>query len=188
MSATAAAQQPVPLLPPSPDELGSPSPGEGQQLPLTPPPADQAAPSQAPAASPSPGRVFCDQNVTFQVAHPASVPENYRQFLGIWSDAAWTPQLCAALIVESVTEDGTATVTYAFGPIGPVSRTPGGRIPGNRNPGGVLRGTGIIRDGELRFQNNDGTQYAFKPFYADLAGRLTAPEGQTYEAVFKRTY
>ena len=30
----------------------------------------------------------------------AVIPERYRPFVGIWSDAAWTPQLCAALIVE----------------------------------------------------------------------------------------
>ena len=54
--------------------------------------------------------------------------------------------------------------------------------------GGVLHGTGIVRDGELRFQNNDGSQYSFKPFYADLAGRLTTPQGQSYEAIFKKTY
>ena len=122
--------------------------------------------------------MFCGQNVPASVADPGSVPETYRSFIGIWSDAAWTPQLCAALIVETVTGDGTATITYAFGPIG----------SGNRAPGGILHGTGIVRDGELRFQNNDGSQYSFKPFYADLAGRLTTPQGQTYEAVFKKTY
>ena len=136
----------------------------GSASPLAPPPAQS--------------RVFCGQNVPASVADPGSVPEIYRSFIGIWSDAAWTPQLCAALIVETVTGDGTATITYAFGPIG----------SGNRAPGGILHGTGIVRDGELRFQNNDGSQYVFKTFYADLAGRLTTPQGQTYEAVFKKTY
>ena len=109
---------------------------------------------------------------------PCSRPGVHRPLIGIWSDAAWTPQLCAALIVETVAADGTATITYAFGPIG----------SGNRAPGGVLHGTGIVRDGELKFQNNDGSQYAFKPFYADLAGRLTTPQGQSFDAVFKKTY
>ena len=95
-----------------------------------------------------------------------SVPETYRPLIGIWSDAAWTPQLCAALIVETVAADGTATITYAFR---------ADRF-GKSRPRRVLHGTGIVRDGELKFQNNDGSQYAFKPFYADLAGRLTTPQ------------
>ena len=45
----------------------------------------------------------------------------------------------------------------------------------------------IIRDGELRFQNSDGSQFAFRPLYADLDGKLTTPQGQTHEALFKQT-
>ena len=51
----------------------------------------------------------------------------------------------------------------------------------------ALHGSGVIRDGELRFQNSDGSQFAFRPLYADLAGRLTTPQGQSYEAIFKKT-
>jgi hypothetical protein len=50
-----------------------------------------------------------------------------------------------------------------------------------------LHGTGIIRDGELRFQNSDGTQFTFRPGIADLIGRMTTPSGQSYEAAFKKT-
>jgi hypothetical protein len=56
-----------------------------------------------------------------------------------------------------------------------------------RGARGILHGTGIIRDGELRFQNSDGSQFAFRPLYADLGGRLSTPQGQSYEAVFKKT-
>ena len=72
----------------------------------------------------------------------------YRQFLpGIFSDASWNPQLCAALIVEKIAADGTATITYVFGPM----------TSGGRPPGGVLHGTGIVKDGALLFwQNSDG--------------------------------
>ena len=72
--------------------------------------------------------------------------------------------------------DGTATILYAFGPMG-----------ANRGIGGVLHGTGIIRDGELRFQNSDGSQFAFRPIYSDMSGRLTTPKGQIFEAIFKKT-
>ena len=122
-------------------------------------------------------RVFCEQPVTVHLADPDTVAERYRPFIGIWSDASWTPQLCAALIVETVAPDGTATILYAFGPMGSNAR----------EPGGVLQGTGIIRDGELRFQNSDGSQFAFRALYADLDGRLTTPTDQTYQAVFKKT-
>ena len=72
--------------------------------------------------------------------------------------------------------DGSASIVYVYGPLG----------SNNRRPGGVLHGTGIIRDGELRFQNSDGTQFAFRPLYADLDGRLTTPQGQSYQSVFKK--
>jgi len=157
-SGAALAQQPTPLVP-TPDQ------------PL--PPAAAAPPAEA-----GPSRVFCGQTVTSHLADPASVPEPYRPFIGLWSDAAWTPQLCAALVVESVAQDGTATITYAFGPIG----------SGNQKQGGVLHGTGVVQDGELKFQNNDGSQYGFKPFYSDLIGHLTMAKGDNYEAIFKKTF
>jgi hypothetical protein len=153
---------------------------------LAPPPAASPAgaatepptgtPQVAPGTEPT-GRVFCEQPVTVQLADPGTIPERFRPFVGIWSDASWTPQLCAALIVERVTPDGTAAIVYVFGPM---SANP-------RGARGILHGTGIIRDGELRFQNSDGSQFAFRPLYADLGGRLSTPQGQSYEAVFKKT-
>jgi hypothetical protein len=192
-SATAAvAQQSLP--PPTPLYQGSPAPRsiESETLPPLAPTPQQAAPSSIaapsiPAPPPSPpapavggpttDRVFCDQAIAIHFIDPAMMPASYRPFVGIWSDASWTPQLCAALIVENVQPDGTAALVYVFGPMG--SNT--------RRPGGVLHGTGIIRDGELRFQNSDGSQFAFRPLYGDLDGRLTTPQGQSYQAVFKKT-
>lgn len=138
---------------------------------MTPPPP----PAREVAAPPAAERVFCNQPVSVHVTDPASVPERYRPFIGMWSDASWTPQICAALVVENVASDGTATIVYAFGPMG-----------SNHGTGGVLHGTGIVQNGELRFQNSDGSQYAFKPLFADLDGHLTTPKGQSYGAVFKR--
>ena len=42
-----------------------------------------------PPAEPQAGRVFCEQNVSYRLAEPLTVPEPYRRFLGVWSDAAW---------------------------------------------------------------------------------------------------
>ena len=137
------------------------------------------ASAQAPPTTgePQPGRVFCDQRVTYRIAEPATVPEPYRGFLGAWSDAAWDANTCAALIVENIDPDGTAAIIYAYGPLGSSARV----------TGGTLHGTGTIRDGELRFQNSDGTQFAFRPGIADLIGRMTTPNGQSYQAAFKKT-
>lgn len=138
-----------------------------------------AAWAQAPpiTGEPQPGRVFCDQGVKYRIAEPATVPEPYRSFLGAWSDAAWDANTCAALIVENIDPDGTASIIYAYGPLGSSARL----------AGGTLHGTGIIRDGELRFQNSDGTQFTFRRGIADLIGRMTTPSGQSYEAAFKKT-
>jgi hypothetical protein len=165
---------PLPSAPTAPPVISSTPPAALPPLPAPAPPPAAAAPV---AAGPATQRVFCDQPVTVRLADRDGIPDPYRQFIGIWSDAAWTPQLCAALVVETVQPDGTASIVYAFGPMG--SNT--------RRPGGVLHGIGVIRDGELRFQNSDGTQFAFRPLYADLDGRLTTPQGQNYQAVFKRT-
>ena len=185
--------------PPSPPGPLPPATGEPQPLPppapsTVPPPAPPAAirpaaparpaaipralpPPPAAAAEPYGGRVLCEQNVSFRLVPPDAVPEPYRAFVGLFSDAAWTPLLCAALIVESVDPDGIASIIYVYGPM--ESNMPG--------KGGVLHGTGIIRDGTLRFQNTDGSQFAFRPLYSDLDGRLTTPRGESYGAIFKKT-
>jgi hypothetical protein len=131
-----------------------------------------------PVAEPQGGRVFCEQSVGYRIPEPSAVPESYRRFLGAWSDAAWDANTCAALIVDDVKPDGTASIIYVYGPLGPNARA----------PGGVLHGTGVIRDDELRFQNSDGTRFTFRPTIADLLGQMTTPNGQTYQAAFKKTF
>ena len=131
-----------PLAPVAPAPEAARPPDTTPRAGLAPPPAASpaGAPMSAPGSAPG-GRVFCEQPVAVQLGDPAAVPERFRPFIGIWSDASWTPQLCAALIVEQITPDGTATIVYVFGPMGANPR--GAR--------GILHGTGIIRDGELRF-------------------------------------
>jgi len=172
-----AQQQPTPLFDAQPlPPLTQPAPDQSAPAPQPMPPAAPAQPAPAPAAQA--GRVFCGQSITAHAVDPHSVPEPYRQFVGIFSDAAWNAQLCAALVVEKIGDDGTATITYAFGPLD----------SGSKTPGGVLHGTGVVKDGALLFQNSDGSQYAFQPFYSDLSGKWTTPQGQTYEAIFKRAF
>jgi hypothetical protein len=175
-SSAAPAQQspaPIPLYPGAPPPAIPP-------LPLPPVVTSPVTPNEVPASpmfSPRLERIFCEQPVNVQLGDLDAVPPRFRAFIGMFSDASWTPLLCAALVVENVAADGTATIVYAFGPMG----------SNDHLPGGVLRGTGIITDGELRFQNADGSQFAFRPLYGDLDGHLTTPQGRTYEAIFKRT-
>jgi hypothetical protein len=154
----------------------APTPNPGASVGQPPPPTVPQSLRAQPAASP-PDRVFCEQDVSFQVADPATIPDSYRRFVGIWSDAAWDAHTCAALIVQDVKADGTASIVYIFGPQGPT--TPG--------PGGVLHGTGVIRGDELRFQNSDGSQFAFLPGIVDMTGHLINPKGESFEATFKQT-
>lgn len=142
--------------------------------------ASAAAAQPLPPAAPQPAnaRFFCGQSVGVALTPPAQVPRAYRRFLGVWSDAAWGPNACAALVVESIDRTGTAKILYIYGPLD---------ASGPR-PGGVLRGTGIIRGGALRFQNSDGTQFAFRPEIADLTGRMTTPRGDSFTAIFKKSF
>jgi hypothetical protein len=151
------------------------APNPGPPLGEPPTAAPQSLPTQ-PVETPG-GRVFCEQNVNFRIADSATIPEDYRRFVGIWSDAAWDVHTCAALIVQDVKADGTASIVYVFGPPGP--STPG--------PGGVLHGTGVIRGDELRFQNSDGSQFAFRPGIVDLTGHLINAKGESFETTFKQT-
>jgi len=163
---------------PAPDAPMPDAPMPGAPMPGAPSPPAAAPPGTVPpAAAPPEGRVFCNQRVSFTLAPRDSVPAAYRDFVGIFSDAAWTPRLCAALIVENVSPDGLATIVYVFGSMGTSAAG-----------GGVLNGTGIVRHGELKFQNSDGTQFSFSPFYSDLDGHLMIPRGQTYETIFKRAF
>src|SRR5258705_11803965 len=72
------AASPAPSVPPTP-----------VPLPATLPPAPTAsAPTPAgPATQP----VFSGQPVTIRLADRAAIPNPYRPFIGIWSDAAWNP-------------------------------------------------------------------------------------------------
>ncbi len=168
------------LLIAAPATAQAPPAAEAPQAPEPRAPEPQAPGPQAvepQAAEPQSGRVFCGQNVTYGLADPSAVADEYRRFVGVWSDAAWDAHTCAALIVEGIKPDGTASIMYIFGPQGSSSRA----------PGGVLHGTGAVRGGELRFQNSDGSQFAFRPGIVDLVGHLINPKGESFEATFKQT-
>jgi hypothetical protein len=180
-AAAAAAQT---ALPPQTVPQGRPLPAPTTE-PAPPPAADQApAPAEQPPApaEQQSARVFCDQNVAVRLDDPASAPDQYRRFIGVWSDAAWDARTCAALIVQRVEPDGNASIVYIYGPEGARSTV----------PRAILHGTGVIKDGELRFQNSDGSQYAFRPRLVDtevvdMVGHWINPKGDSFQATFKQT-
>lgn len=171
------------ILLPAAAALAQAPPPEPSQLPgLQPPPAAPTPEPSEPLAAPTEsagqsGRVFCDQTVEYHLADPSAVPDQYRRFVGVWSDAAWDVRTCAALIVEGVAPDGTASIVYVYGPQG----------SGSSVAGAVLHGTGVVRNGELRFQNSDGSQYAFRPGIVDMTGHWIDPKGESFAATFKAT-
>ena len=174
-----AAMAQVPLSTGAPQSLAPPPAAPQSAMPPAPgpqQPAPQSPGSPQAGVAPS-GRVFCEQNVDVELAAPDTVPERYRRFLGIWSDAAWDAHTCAALIVQDIKADGTASIIYIFGPQGSSSSA----------PGGVLHGTGVIRGGELRFQNSDGSQFAFQPGIVDMTGHMINPQGESFESKFMQT-
>jgi len=65
-----------------------------------------------------------------------------------------TPIPAPPLIGDNVDPDGTASIIYVYGPLGSGARV------ARRDFG---HGTGVIRDGELRFQNSDGTTVRVPP-------------------------
>src|SRR5262249_53250740 len=133
------AQQPVPLLPDrgprsiQPEPLppiapGQPSPPDAR--PSEPPAGGgpNLPPAAAVPAGPQETREFCSQSVDYALAPRDGIPAQYREFIGIWSDASWTPQLCAALIVQNVRPDGTASIVFGIGPVSAPPRAAGGVI------------------------------------------------------------
>ena len=130
-----AQQQPTLLFtPPSSPPISSQAPPD-QGAP--PPPAAPAQPEPPPAPA---ARVFCGQNVTAQAADPRSVPDPYRQLVGIFSDAAWNAQLCAALVVEKLTPQLTALVSALVRRAQRGRRAADGRADDARGPANLPEG------------------------------------------------
>jgi Trypsin-like peptidase domain len=112
------------------------------------------APSAPPTGQPSPmtATVLCGREVSYFLNETAT-NEVYSKFVGVWT-GLWNnaSRLCGALVVEKVSPDGTAEVTYIFGP----SR-PGTAISWKRQ-----HSIGVIRaDGKLSFRDDQGSTFVF---------------------------
>lgn len=121
-------------------------------------------------------RNICDTNVDIATrAAPAGTPNNVLAFLGHWGPGEWgTSKRCNALIVHSVTIDGTARVTYVYGTAffdrSGINTTPGS-----------FDAIGTINGNSLRFTSQMGRPVEYK---LKSDGRLEGWYGQSADTVF----
>ncbi len=119
--------------------------------------------------------VLCGRPVDY-VVDATGVAESYQSFLGVWTGAAWNSRICGGLIVEGAGNDGTAKIKYIYGP-----------LPGQQFPWKMQRQTAVIRSGQLTFQDDEGSNFAFRLTGQNtLHARFNGARGATLQAVLSR--
>ncbi len=109
----------------------------------------------------------CDQSIEYRIQPPdPQVPENMRAFSGVWI-GKWDSGLCSALVVESITPDGTANLLYVNGAMGGQYSIKAG----NRRFPGKLAGPKLTAAGQTVT-----VEYVLRS-QSDLAGTYTSQYG-----------
>jgi hypothetical protein len=136
--------------------------GAGFQSPLQPAQAPPLATAIVPAGpqnlqSSVQNALVCGRSVSYTLAASSN-----KAFLGAWA-GNWNnaSELCAGLIVEKIDPDGAADIIYIYGP----SR------PGSRLAWKQQHRTGVLSDGRLTFQDDQGSVFTF---YGAGYNRLSA--------------
>lgn len=115
-----------------------------------PPPTPKQIPSTSERAEPSAplSAVACGRPIDYMVDEAGSGTG----FLGVWT-GNWnnSAKLCGTLIVESIAANGIAKLIYVYGPSQPRSK-----IQWKQQ-----RAKGIINEGELSFQDDQGSTFIF---------------------------
>jgi hypothetical protein len=57
----------------------------------------------------------CETPLPLDVVKPSTDGAGRASFLGFWGDGKWDGKLCHTLVVESLSDDGAATVVYSHG-------------------------------------------------------------------------
>jgi Trypsin-like peptidase domain len=119
-------------------------------------------PKPPPSATPEPSTPTSLRNASLcgRTVDYAVDPNDSRSgFLGVWS-GNWnnSGRLCGGLIVEKVRSDGTAELIYVYGPT----------QPGSKLAWKQQRRTGVLNNGKLSFQDDQGSTFVF-----DLIGSGT---------------
>jgi hypothetical protein len=134
----------------------------------SPPPTLPRPPREATPPPLQESAMLCGQSVQYGLDRSGTA-EAYAAFVGVWT-GNWnnSNRLCGALIVERVRSDGTAQIIYAYG-----SNRAGG-------PSHQQRRAAIIdNDGTLRFQDDQGSVFVFKPKTGDvLAAAFSGASGR----------
>jgi hypothetical protein len=119
--------------------------------------------------------MICGRSVDY-VVDATGVSDPYRSFLGVWTGAAWNSRICGGLIVQGADNDGTARITYVYGP-----------LPGSQFPWKQQSPNAQIRNGQLTFQDDDGGNFAFRLNEQHvLNGHFTSARGVALDAVLTR--
>jgi len=119
--------------------------------------------------------VICGRLVNY-VVDATGVAEPYRSFLGVWTGAAWNSRICGGLIVGSVENNGTARITYIYGP-----------MPGSQFSWKQQSPTAVIRNGQLTFQDEELGNFIFRLSEQNiLRGHFTSARKVTLDAVLTR--
>ena len=139
-----------------------------------------AARSEIAALEAEPKRVssstmICGRPVSY-IVDGTGATEPYRSFLGVWSGAAWNSRICGGLIVQSIDADGTAHVTYIYGP-----------LPGAQFAWKSQSPAAFIRYGQLGFTDEEGGTFTFRLDQPNvLRGHFVSIRGVTLDAVLSR--
>jgi hypothetical protein len=119
--------------------------------------------------------VICGHPISY-VIDATGATEPYRSFLGVWTGAAWNSRICGGLIVQSVDNNGSASITYVYGPL------PGVQFPWKRQSPNAL-----IRYGQLTFQDEENGNFTFRLAEQNvLHGHFVSVRGVTLDAVLTR--
>ena len=138
--------------------------------------AEIAELEQAEHQTQSASAVLCGRSVDYTIAR-AGAFDMARPFLGVWTGGSWSPRICGSLIVERVQSDGTAQITYVYGPNG----------PGANFPWDAQRQPATIENGQLSFQDKDGGHFSFVLTDNNtLFARFVSAKGAKLSTVFKK--
>jgi hypothetical protein len=119
--------------------------------------------------------VLCGRPVDY-IVDRAGASDATRPFLGVWTGGSWSPRICGGLIVERTRSDGTAQITYVYGPSGPANF-----------PWDSQRQPATIENGQLNFQDRDGSYFSFVLTDDNtLFARFVSAKGSKLSAVFKK--
>jgi hypothetical protein len=119
--------------------------------------------------------LLCGRSVDY-VVDATGVADSFRPFLGVWTGASWNSRICGALIISRVENDGTARITYIYGPL------PGGNFPWKQQSPAAA-----IDYSQLKFQDEEAGNFVFRLSQQNiLQGHFVSSRGVTLDAVLTR--